>query len=283
MSEMQTSMESTQVPDQNSQVLAQEGQVSDQNSQVSPQMDFSKKFEALTRKERMLYEEQARIKQERSSWQEKERKLQQYEQMMELAKSNPLDFMAQHGWDTEKLANYIIDNPSDPYAKKYQSKLDEMESKLKKFEETRVNEQRSKAYQAKINEIRRVTSTEPEKYELINQQGQHDLVFSVMANYYQQYGEILDEQTAADQVEKYLESEVEKMLRYKKIQSKLGKVEQEDNQSNFQQQQFPHQQQDIRPRTLTSSFASVNAPNSNRPLTREESLARAARLIKWND
>ncbi len=141
-----------------------------------------------------------------------------------------------------------------------------------------VEEKRYKTYVDQLDTIKKYVESDRDKFELINEQGAHSQVFEVMAEYYNQYGEKLSPEVAAEQVESYLEKQLERVVNYKKLKSKMGLSNPGPKEPELDSQNLSQQR---RPSTLTNSFAPVQTPNSNRRLSRDEEIERAAKTFKF--
>jgi len=277
-------LEGTQeAPQQEAQ--GQETQEQEVQQESQQRDDFSRRFELLARKEREIMEMGSRYKSQEQQWIEKEAKLKQYEDDYGMIEKDPLSFLSKRGWDQDKLAEYMINNHGDPYQQKYEQKLSALEKRLDEEREERQNELRRRTYQQKINDIQDIVQQDSDRFELINGKKAYNLVLDTMAEYYNRYGESLSPRDAAEQVENYLEKELDQIVQYKKVKSRFGQFNKpnEEDLYGYENESIVQPPQQRRPSTLTNSFAPVDAPNSNRQLTREESIKRAAALIKWND
>ena len=114
-----------------------------------------------------------------------------------------------------------------------------------------------------------------DKYELIRANDAVDVVYEVIEQHYNETQRILSKEEAADQVEAYLEEEVEKLLNLNKVKSKTGALEASPKSE-------PTTPQKVQKAPTLSNAHSATASNSSRPLTREESVATAASLLKWS-
>jgi hypothetical protein len=114
-------------------------------------------------------------------------------------------------------------------------------------------------------DIKALVTSNTDDYELINAFDSVDMVFDLMVDHYREHQEELDPKQAADQVEKFLYDQVQRATGTKKISSL------------FQQKDKP---KEISP-TLTGNSVSSPATPVPRKLSYEESLAEAAKLIKW--
>ena len=92
-----------------------------------------------------------------------------------------------------------------------------------------------------------------------------------MEQFYSKNRQVLDYKTACDQVEKYLEEELDRVLKLRKARSKYG-LDRKD-QEDFQEPSYT-------PNTITSGF-NTSAPPRKEYLSREDSIKEAAKLIRY--
>ena len=151
----------------------------------------------------------------------------------------------------------------------YKSKFEELESKLAKKEE---EEEHSKYEAIESNFKQEINSFVKGKgeFELINANGASDLVYEVIEEHYNDTGRVLELDEAAQAVESYLEDELEKLMGLEKVKSKF---------SPRQEQVFKRQPSP----TLSNAHSAQAYQRADRPLSTEESLKEAAKLIKWDD
>lgn len=249
---------------------------------------MARRLEIISRRERELMNREQAYRAEISKYQNMEREMLDYKNKLreldELDK-DPVSVLGRRGWDIDKIAEKFS-SQHEPIAgeekKSLYSKLDEMQAYIKKMEgdltqrdERQLEERRSQVKNRLYADMRAEASKEPDKYELVDKEDAYDTVFQLMDDHYQKTQKALSIQEAMEQVENYLDSEYSKRLKYKKIQSKFMN----QNEDYLE----PEPQQDYRPSTLTNNLSQTIPPQSNRPLTREESLRRAASLIQFND
>jgi hypothetical protein len=198
---------------------------------------------------------------------------------------DPVAVLGRRGWNIDKIAEKFS-SQHEPIAgeekKSLYSKLDEMQAYIKKMEgdltqrdERQLEERRSQVKNRLYADMKNEAARDPDKYELVDKEDAYDTVFQLMDDHYQKTQKALSIQEAMEQVENYLDSEYTKRLKYKKLQSKFSRQDEEFVETE--------PQQDYRPQTLTNNLSQTIPPQSNRPLTREESLRRAASLLQFND
>jgi hypothetical protein len=282
--------EETQAPTESQESIeSPEGQESPLEQPKQQNDDsMARRLEIISRRERELMNREQAYRAEISKYQNMEREMLDYKNKLreldELDK-DPVSVLGRRGWDIDKIAEKFS-SQHEPIAgeekKSLYSKLDEMQAYIKKMEgdltqrdERQLEERRSQVKNRLYADMRAEASKEPDKYELVDKEDAYDTVFQLMDDHYQKTQKALSIQEAMEQVENYLDSEYSKRLKYKKIQSKFMN----QNEDYLE----PEPQQDYRPSTLTNNLSQTIPPQSNRPLTREESLRRAAALIQFND
>ena len=255
---------------------------------------WDSKFAALSRKEKEIRERERDVESKIAQFEARMAELEAknapvVEPEPEVApleyrlKKDPIKTLEEIGLPYETLTKLVLNDGQMPAEMQmklmreelendYKSKFDELNNKLiekEKAEEEAKYNQVINSFKTEINDY----VNESEKYELIQANSAHDLVYDVIEQYYQENGRILDTVEAADQVEQYLEEELQKVLQKTK---KLGNWNPEAVKpaANTSTRQSP---------TLSNSLSAQGAPKTESPLTTEQSLARAASLIKWED
>jgi len=239
---------------------------------------FASRFAALTKKEREIIQRERAFK-------EQQAKLQAYEKAMQKAKENPLEYLQAAGLTLEEALSQIINEGKEPTE---QDRLNSIEQKIKDYEEhqkqlqLRAQEYRKQQELAAIhNDIKAFVDQNEEQYELIKAYNNIDLVWSVIERTYLETGGKvhLTTEQACQAVEEQLLSEkmeeLELARKLKKLQAKLApEVSTESKQQPVSKTVSP---------TLTNSGGTVSTSPPRKFKTREESLADAARLLKWKD
>lgn len=242
---------------------------------------FAARFAALSRKEKELIQRERQFK-------ENQAKLQAYEKAVATAKQNPIQYLQAAGLTLEEALQYVI-NDESPDPNSPEVKLKTIEQKIAAYEnEMRVKAQQ--AQQAQINAqmiefkngINKYITDNSEQYELIKEHKAIDDVFNVMYRTWQETnGQVsLTLEQAAQAVEEQLLKEEEenaaRLLRVNKLKSKFLPVS-----STEGTVKVSNQDKVSKPApTLTNQ--SVSATTEPRKFkSREESLAEAAKLLKW--
>lgn len=248
--------------------------------------DFVRRFNALTRREKMLNERDSEIK---SKWNE----YQEYQKERESLKSDPLAFMEKHGWKFNDLADYVLnDRKTTPEQQisKLQEKIDRLEAERKKEREDAENNQKAQKYTETINnykkELRKTIEEKGDELELINHFGEYDMVYDVIENYYNTHGTILETAKAAAEVERYLEQQLERASSTKKFRARLNPNTPDEKQGGESAKpKFPPEPESdnrrMSPRTLTNDAVSTSSISEKGGyLSDEESKERAAEMIR---
>lgn len=145
---------------------------------------------------------------------------------------------------------------------------DDERAKALDAEKARTAAEQQQAWQKFQEDTKGFVESKPDDYELINLHGAHASVVAVIEKTYADTGRVLDAKEAADQVEKYLEEQIQKSLETKKWKSKA---------------QLPpaapgaeKRPESAQPRTLTNAHAAITTPPPpSGPLTEAERMARA--------
>ena len=246
--------------------------------EVKPSQDeqedlFTKRFAALTKREKKLVEERAKMK-------ELENRVKEYEGIKEQGVAKALEAF---GFSIDDVINYALGEDAEAF----KEPVDPNEQLRKEFEEYKQSieqkeqdaiKARQEAEQKQIDQaitnhkdaIAETISKNSEKYELIASQGQQELVWEVTEAHFNETGEILSIEDAADKVESYLEAEVQKLLKLKKFGKKEVEVEQPVKDTKVPES-----------KTLTSNLTS-STPIKESTVSHEDSLKKAAELLKWN-
>lgn len=254
----------------------------------APKQDdkFAAKFAALTRKEKeirareakvqqQLAELEARIKASEAAAQEVDK----YKNLPERLKKEPLKVMEESGLTFEQLAQMVL-NDGKPtqdmvlseYERKINSKVEELEKKLQEKEAKEQQERQEQALQAFTAQLTDFVTNTPD-YELIRANEAVDLVYQVIEDHYSETGEILANKDACDAVEEYLLEEAKKLIDRDKVK-KLLQPQTATKAADSSGKSSP---------TLSNAQAAQAPKNTARFLSNEESLAQAAKLIRWED
>lgn len=229
--------------------------------------DFSKRFASFIKKEQKYQSEIEQLK----------AKLKELEPLAELkskAKQDPISYMnaASLTLDDFLTAGEAKKEPT------LEDRLQQIESLIDTERKTREQRQMEEAIGTFKNQIKDHVTGNTEKYELLHLQDAIDAVYDTIELYWQKTKEQMPIEKACELVEQELQAELEakkplleKSSKFKKIFSPV--LETTDK---------PQTQAPKRDVTLNNHFtAQTSAVEEKRPMSREESLKRAAQMLKW--
>ena len=256
----------------------------------SSQDQFASKFAALSRKEKALRDREAEYE---SKFEEMERRLAEYETQSQepevdweqLLRRDPLRALEEAGLGYDKLTELALNDGKltpdmqmsamrEEIERDYKRKFEDLEERLQAKEEAEAEEYYNNIQDNFQHEIGSFVRENGENYELITASEADSLVYDVIEEHYNETGRILDLKEAADAVESYLEDEAGKLLKLRKISSRLGinplELEEMDSQV-----------------TLSNDHAAQvrYEDSANRMLSDEESKARSAAFLQraWDN
>ena len=248
--------------------------------------DFSRKFAALSRREKEIRAKEAEYDKRIADLEEKFRP-QEPEKQPELPieyrlKQNPLKALEEMGLSYDKLTELALNDGQltpdmqmklmrEEIENGYQSKYKELEDRILEKEKNDEQRRYDDIETGFKNEIESFVSSNPEQFELIQANEAKDVVYEVIEEHYNETGKILDIKEAAEAVESYLEEEAEKLLKLGKIRSKFntGDIEQE-----------PRRQSQV---TLSNAHSAQANERVARKLSDEESKSAMAKMLQWDE
>lgn len=260
-----------------------------------PQNDFDSKFAALAKMERKMREKESSFGSREKEWEEKSKKLSEYETFMKLMDENPLEAIKQKkGWGLKEINEHAVSTQSDedldPVAqltKNFQTQLAELkESMSKDFEgkiKSKEDEYSQKEYERQIQDfktgIKDFLHENKDAYEFtLTEENGMDLVYDVIhtdlmnqKKNMEEDGEgelkMMDVKDAAEKVEAYLDKSYQKYLSLNKVKSKFKSSEPDLSQFIAKSE----------PKTLNNSFTPKS--HSKDSLNPEERRREAERLV----
>jgi len=276
----------------------EEGQNAEENQQLEePQQEvekndeFASKFAALSRKEKALRAREAEMEQRYQDLEAKFKALEEQSQPKEpeeepidrLLRKNPLKALEKYGWDYNKLTQMQLEDGNLPtdiqmqimreeLENKYEDELKKLREEIETDKQSREEEKYNQVINNFMNELTDFVSEGGDDYELIRANDAIELVYDVIEEHYNSSGRILDKKEAADQVEAYLQEELQKVLKSSK---KLGSL--------LQPKEEPVSEQRQSQPTLSNAHAATASPKAERKLSDDESKLKAASLIRWGD
>jgi hypothetical protein len=204
---------------------------------------LSKRFAALSRKEKEIQEERKKIEEERRAFESERKEIQgklteatKAQDILRIAQEDPISFLRETGISFDKLADAML---NDDGTLKTQSELakvkKEMDEKIEALRKEREDEKKTAQTQQEEKELRekeyyiaqqienfrqgmnQTIESKPDDYELILANQAQDSVWSVIENFFYETGEILQPEVAAEYVEKQLLEQAQKLLSTKKL------------------------------------------------------------------
>ncbi len=241
---------------------------------------FARKFAELSRREKLVREGETKIKDIQSKYAE-------YEKAKKNAKDDPIAYLEASGLTYQELTERILEGKpkKDPALRELEERLAKVEQeKLDAIENSKKSEEEKQRTEYKLKQKEHIKAA-GEKYELINSLDKYDLVFDTQVEYFHQNNKTLSHDEAADLVEKYLDTEIDKFKGVKKIKSKFEQKLEAALEAKIEDKKPSVQTTSAKEpnKTLTNTM-SMNQTSSGpgKLLSREESLARAAAMIKFH-
>jgi len=251
--------------------------------------DFSRKFAALSRREKEIrakeveYDKRIAELEERLGSFGKKPEPEPELPIEYRLKKDPLRALEDMGLSYDKLTELALNDGKltpemqmrlmrEELEGDYRKKFEELENRLiekEKSDEQRRYDDIQRGFQ---NEIEDFVESNADRYELIKANEANDIIYDVIEEHYNDTGRILDIEEAAEAVESYLEEEAEKIFKLGKFRSKFG-IE-----NDFEQEESPRQSQV----TLSNAMSAQANERVGRKLSDDESKALAAKMLKWD-
>lgn len=268
-----------------------------------PDDKFAAKFAALTRKERELREREGKskveieaVKKQSEEYKTKYGKYENLEGKLKSDKREGIKFLMEQGYTPDEIADLVLEemNPdaekkmarqTSEVEKRLMDRLSELENKLTQKEKDEV-EALKKAEHDNFNKTVTQVKTElkefidaTDDFELIKLSGEYETVFDVMQEHYNDQLakgvspdkiKLLSYEEAAKFTETYLEEDART-----KYEAKRAKKQAPTNEPGSEKKTSP---------TLSNTLSTeVQSSAEDKPRTREESLVRAARLLRYQE
>ena len=248
--------------------------------------DFSRKFAALSRREKEIRAKEAEYEQ-RIAELEQRFVAQEPQKEPEIPfdvrlRQNPLKALESVGLSYDKLTELALNDGKltpemqmklmrEELETDYKSKFEDLENRLVEKEKG-LEEQRYEDIKLGFqNEIESFVNSNGEEYELIKANDANDVVYEVIEEHYNETGKILDIKEAAEAVESYLEEEATKLLQLSKVRSKFNPGDNE---------QEPQRQSQV---TLSNAHSAQANERVARKLSDEESKSAMAKMLQWDE
>jgi len=265
----------------NQDAIIPEDHESNYNAPESENYDnFDRKFAALSRKERDIRARESELA-------ELEEKFQSMEQEPEMPleqrlRANPLKVLEEMGLGYETLTDLALNDGKltpdmqmqlirDELEADYQSRFSDLEQRLEERDEKEQDEKYDSILSGFMEEIQNHVATD-DNYELIRANDAGDVVYEVMEEHYNQSGNILSIDEAAEAVESYLEEEADKIVNLQKVRSRLN-INELEPRDEYRQSQV----------TLSNAHAAQANERVGRTLSDDQSKREIAKMLKWDE
>jgi len=237
------------------------------------QPEFAEQFARLAKKERQMREQQAR---QEARIREYEERLSEYASL----EKDPLPLLEKRGWNLDKLLERAATGEApkpttEDKVSELKKKLDALELGKKEAEEQAKSHAERRAIAEYKAKIQQTVDSAPDQYEAINKLKAYDMVFATAEEIFQESGEIPDIVKVAEAVEKHLVMQLEKAFELKKFGDRL------QPKAGLPPETSKAQETKASATTLTAQTTGVTKPPQGKLLPREQSLAEAAKNIRW--
>lgn len=226
-----------------------------------PSTEAAKSLRDRAAKEREFRAHEARLKQERAELEQQRALVAEAQELIRLSKEDPLAWLEKTGNSFERMGTDLAMGKKASPVDKLSAEISELKQRL--AEQTAREQQLAieEEYEDTREDIQYYLTKNSEKYGYVAASGLHDLVLEAAQSHFEKTGEI-DLDGAAEQVERYLESIVERVM-------KSGKY----------QKRAPSSVTESAPKTLTHKNSSPVKKRESSVLTEEERLANAISLL----
>lgn len=222
--------------------------------------DEKAKFSELVKKERMIFHRNQQVASKAKEVEAKEKAVSDREAKLAAAQSNPVEALKLLGWTYDQITQYIVNNqqtPPDKHVADIRNELSDF--KKQAAEEKRLAAEAAQAQaQAQTQEVienfkqnlNEYIDTNKDKYELVSLHEAQAVVYETIEQHYEKTKKVMTMEEASDLVEKYLEDQIDRSTKTKKLASKY-------------QPPPPTEEKKVEktePRTLTNAMNSGSSP-----------------------
>lgn len=182
---------------------------------AKPALDASRALAARAAKEREFRQQEQAVKKERAELEVYKAEVAEARELARLAKEDPLTFLEKTGHSFEKMGADLITGKRPGLADKAWAAVEELKAEIAKRDAADEARNVDKMYDDTKQDVTSYVTAKAAEYDLINQIGAHEDVFDEVQRHYEETGEI-DVDGAAQRVEAYLESMLEKSAKSQK-------------------------------------------------------------------
>lgn len=187
---------------------------------------FSPKFAALAKKERVLRQQMRTLEAERQAFKAKETEVQSYVGLKDKFAQNPLAALSELGITYDQLTEAALNQPApeDPKLLKLQQEIQSVKGEnakiLDQIQQAQKN-QYDQAVKQISNDVRLLVDSDVQ-YETIKEQGLQDAVVHFIEDTFEKKGIVLSAEEACAKIEDRLVSNGLQMAGLKKVQARLA-------------------------------------------------------------
>ena len=214
-------------------------------------------------------------------------KVAEYEKTMALAKENPEAFLERSGLSMKELLTRELNGGELPENEVLKKQLADQAAQIEDLRTSQVEKERQ-AEQQRLHQLRTdyvdqikttIDNVEGDEFELVRAANAYETVYSVLQQNFNETGKDIGVQAASAIVEDYYRKELE---RYKDtaVLKKLSGGSNEPVQNELATSPAESEQKPRTTKTLENTPVAT-AAQPERPLTRDERLARFAESIRW--
>lgn len=254
---------------------------------------FSKKFAALSRREKQLKAKEAAYSKRLA---ELEKRLEKPEPesipepvpeipLKNRLRTDPLKALAEIGLPYEKLTELALNDGNltpdmqmklmrEEIESGYKSKFEELEKRISDKDQTDKTARYDRIQKNYMRKVGDFVDKNPETYEFVKANDASNVIYDVVEQHYKESGKILTIKEAADAVESHFEGEAEKLLKLKKVGARLKAF--------MDQPKEPKTPTPNKPVTLTNAHSQQSLEEqTKRLLSEEESKLEMAKMLTW--
>jgi len=240
---------------------------------------FHKQFANLARQER-------RFREEKQEFKGIKKKASELEGLQEMASSDPMAFLQKFGLSYDGLTRRIINDgnvPIEDVVSRQAKQIEELQELNRKNALDRENNAKKREYEQTysgiIDKITNFVETNKE-YEMIPAHNAYHTVYEIMQEQFKLDGTVLEYKQAADLVERYYEDEAERYFKSSKLRDRYKGHWQPEPETAQDVKPSQPAEEIQRPKTLSNQLTSQTPARDGELLSREESLARAAAIMR---
>jgi hypothetical protein len=257
-------------------------------AQTEEDKRFAAKFAALSRREKAVKERERQIEKRLKDLEERtavkpEPKVEE-EPLKLRALKKPFETLKELGLDYETLTKIALNEGQltpeiqmqilrEELDNKYRAELDQIKKQLSDKEQKEASDRDTQTIGGFKREIGETIRAKAADFELLSVEGEDgiEMVFSAINNHYEETGEVIEINEAAEAVENQLLNEAKKRIELNKIKKLMG----------ASQVTQPPAKEVKKPSVTLSNQQSQVQPSGKPNMSDEESKREAAKLIKW--